>query len=259
MPIHDPHLNRDHRSTVDHAIVRVPGKRTRHGLHKRLAAVGIACLLGAFAMAQVIEPSPSSSPSPAPSQTPEATAQAVSPVSSVSTPVSSASAGLASASSAPSPSSSVVASLSPSVITEVASSSNTDTSVSQEKSDTPLPPRADSYRAQTPGFGVFLSASAPVGATPASTETGSVGTSTIGASPMKSDPIASVGSRPSRVLDARAMVALPVRAAAVAPAITAAHPRLILDSATLGDMRAHAAANTAEWQLLKSTCDSFIG
>lgn len=39
----------------------------------------------------------------------------------------------------------------------------------------------------------------------------------------------------------------------------AAHPRLILDAATLATLRQRASANTASWQLLKSTCDSYIG
>ncbi len=39
----------------------------------------------------------------------------------------------------------------------------------------------------------------------------------------------------------------------------AAHPRLILDSTTLSTLRARAAANSAQWQSLKTTCDSFIG
>ncbi len=47
--------------------------------------------------------------------------------------------------------------------------------------------------------------------------------------------------------------------AAVGPAITAAHPRMILDAATLATLRQRAAANTAEWQALKATCDSYIG
>jgi hypothetical protein len=112
-----------------------------------------------------------------------------------------------------------------------------------------------SYQGRATGFGVLLSAAAPVGAAPASAEAGPVGAGAV-----KSASVASAGSPSSRVLDASAMVALPVRAAAVtAPAITAAHPRLILDSATLGAMRTHAAANTAEWQLLKGTCDSYIG
>ena len=40
--------------------------------------------------------------------------------------------------------------------------------------------------------------------------------------------------------------------------ITTPHPRLMLDSATLATLRARAAANTPEWQQLKSYCDSFI-
>jgi hypothetical protein len=39
----------------------------------------------------------------------------------------------------------------------------------------------------------------------------------------------------------------------------AAHPRLILDAATLTTLRARSLANTAQWQSLKATCDSFIG
>jgi hypothetical protein len=39
----------------------------------------------------------------------------------------------------------------------------------------------------------------------------------------------------------------------------AAHPRLILDPATLTTLAQRAAANTAQWQSLKATCDSYIG
>ena len=56
-----------------------------------------------------------------------------------------------------------------------------------------------------------------------------------------------------------ALTALPVTTAAVAPAVSTTHPRLLLDSATLTALRANAAANTAEWQQLKAVCDSFIG
>lgn len=41
--------------------------------------------------------------------------------------------------------------------------------------------------------------------------------------------------------------------------ITTPHPRLILDSATLTTLRARATANTAQWQTLKTFCDSLIG
>jgi hypothetical protein len=41
--------------------------------------------------------------------------------------------------------------------------------------------------------------------------------------------------------------------------IATPHPRLILDSATLATLRARVAANTPQWQKLKSYCDSFIG
>ncbi|MDR3389829.1 MAG: hypothetical protein P4L92_22555 [Rudaea sp.] len=40
---------------------------------------------------------------------------------------------------------------------------------------------------------------------------------------------------------------------------TTPHPRLMLDAATLGALRSRAAANTPQWQQLKSYCDSFIG
>lgn len=41
--------------------------------------------------------------------------------------------------------------------------------------------------------------------------------------------------------------------------IVAGHPRLVLDAATLTELRARAAANTPQWQELKAYCDSFIG
>lgn len=47
--------------------------------------------------------------------------------------------------------------------------------------------------------------------------------------------------------------------AATAPAVTAGHPRLILDAPTLSALRKNAAANTTEWKMLKSVCDSYIG
>ncbi|MEO8802107.1 MAG: hypothetical protein ABI304_08460 [Rudaea sp.] len=40
---------------------------------------------------------------------------------------------------------------------------------------------------------------------------------------------------------------------------TVPHPRLILDANTLTALRARAAANTPQWQRLKSYCDSFVG
>jgi hypothetical protein len=42
-------------------------------------------------------------------------------------------------------------------------------------------------------------------------------------------------------------------------AITGAHPRIILDAATLTGLRARAQANTPEWIALKSVCDSYNG
>jgi hypothetical protein len=54
------------------------------------------------------------------------------------------------------------------------------------------------------------------------------------------------------------MLTLPLAASAAAPTL-AAHPRLILDPATLTALRARAAANVAQWQSLKSTCDSYVG
>jgi hypothetical protein len=41
--------------------------------------------------------------------------------------------------------------------------------------------------------------------------------------------------------------------------VSTPHPRLILDAATLTTLRARAAANTPQWQQLKTYCDSFIG
>lgn len=121
------------------------------------------------------------------------------------------------------------------------------------REDSSAPPllHAAGNRNPASGGGVLLSASASLfAATPAPADT----------APIETSPTAVGEPRPSQVLDANAMVAFPVRAAAAdAPAITAAHPRLILDNATLAAMRGRAAANTAEWQLLKSTCDAYIG
>ncbi|MEO6926519.1 MAG: hypothetical protein ABI129_07590, partial [Rhodanobacter sp.] len=47
--------------------------------------------------------------------------------------------------------------------------------------------------------------------------------------------------------------------AATPPAVTAAHPRLLLDAPTLAALRQNAAANTPEWKLLKAVCDSYLG
>jgi hypothetical protein len=41
--------------------------------------------------------------------------------------------------------------------------------------------------------------------------------------------------------------------------ITAAHPRLLLDTATLSRLRANAAANSPAWQKLKAYCDNYVG
>lgn len=53
--------------------------------------------------------------------------------------------------------------------------------------------------------------------------------------------------------------AVPIQVASTAPAITASHPRLILDAATLSALRQRASQNTSQWQRLKATCDSYIG
>ncbi|MEP6897632.1 MAG: hypothetical protein ABI870_03775 [Rhodanobacter sp.] len=45
---------------------------------------------------------------------------------------------------------------------------------------------------------------------------------------------------------------------AAAPVLSA-HPRMILDGATLSVLRQRAAADTSEWRALKSSCDSLIG
>lgn len=75
-----------------------------------------------------------------------------------------------------------------------------------------------------------------------------------------SAPDAGSGSVGRRVRNAVvAMSALPIRAAVTAPAITSAHPRLLLDTTTLAALRQRAAANTPEWQRLKTVCDSYIG
>ncbi len=56
------------------------------------------------------------------------------------------------------------------------------------------------------------------------------------------------------------LLMVPVVASTAASAQTlGAHPRLILDSPTLSRLRASAAADTPQWQALKSYCDSFIG
>jgi hypothetical protein len=55
------------------------------------------------------------------------------------------------------------------------------------------------------------------------------------------------------------MSALPIRAYATAPAITASHPRLILDADTLAALRQRAADSTNSWKRLKAKCDSYIG
>lgn len=64
------------------------------------------------------------------------------------------------------------------------------------------------------------------------------------------DPGVSGAPRPS------AFSAVPVTPQAVT---LAPHPRLILDSSTLGTLRQRAAANSPQWKALKATCDSYIG
>lgn len=53
-----------------------------------------------------------------------------------------------------------------------------------------------------------------------------------------------------------AFSAIPLDAA---PAIQAAHPRMLLDAATLARMRADVAAGTPAWNALKATCDAYVG
>lgn len=55
---------------------------------------------------------------------------------------------------------------------------------------------------------------------------------------------------------ASAFSTTPIRAQAVT---LAAHPRLLLDGATLTRLRNNAAANTRDWQNLKAFCDKYIG
>jgi hypothetical protein len=62
----------------------------------------------------------------------------------------------------------------------------------------------------------------------------------------------------TQVLDATPLSVLPIRLAVVTP-ISGPHPRMLLDAATLGRLRASAAANTAEWRSLKAACDSYTG
>jgi hypothetical protein len=64
------------------------------------------------------------------------------------------------------------------------------------------------------------------------------------------DPGVSGAPKPS------AFSAVPVTPQAVT---LAPHPRLILDSSTLGTLRQRAAANSPQWKALKATCDSYIG
>lgn len=57
---------------------------------------------------------------------------------------------------------------------------------------------------------------------------------------------------------AQAAAAVPLATTAV-PTVIAAHPRLLLDPATLARMQADAAANTPAWKALKASCDKYIG
>jgi hypothetical protein len=59
-----------------------------------------------------------------------------------------------------------------------------------------------------------------------------------------------------RLLASTLALMLPLAAGATT---MAAHPRLILDANTLATLRQSAANNSAQWQTLKATCDSFIG
>lgn len=56
-----------------------------------------------------------------------------------------------------------------------------------------------------------------------------------------------------------ATVSAQVLATATAPAIQTAHPRMLLDSTTLTNLRAAASANAPAWVALKAVCDSYIG
>lgn len=94
-------------------------------------------------------------------------------------------------------------------------------------------------------LGMALSAKVLVaGASAASASTGAGSSMTSGSGAHSGIVAASVGGATPAV---------------VGPTITAAHPRMILDSATLATLRQHATANTTEWQALKATCDSYIG
>ena len=64
------------------------------------------------------------------------------------------------------------------------------------------------------------------------------------------------GSQASGGIVAAAVNAVP---AVTAPAITASHPRMILDATTLATLRQRAASNTTEWKALKAVCDGYIG
>ncbi|MGP1665019.1 MAG: hypothetical protein ACTS5I_03700, partial [Rhodanobacter sp.] len=102
-----------------------------------------------------------------------------------------------------------------------------------------------------------MNTAAPAVASPtagiAGAETGALAKAATGTGALAS---ASTGSG---TFGALAMSALPIRALAAAPAVTSAHPRLILDAETLVALRQRVAANTPEWKLLKARCDSYIG
>ncbi|MFZ0869464.1 MAG: hypothetical protein WAM90_01935, partial [Rhodanobacter sp.] len=63
------------------------------------------------------------------------------------------------------------------------------------------------------------------------------------------------------VISPSAVSSTPITLAAASSAAVqlAAHPRLILDANTLTTLRQSATNNSAQWQTLKATCDSFIG
>jgi len=113
-------------------------------------------------------------------------------------------------------------------------------------------------QASVPGISSVIPVAAIPSVEPVSSMRPTTSTGTAGA--VTTAPIESVaGSSGSLGVPTAAAVAVRPFAAAAAPAITSPHPRLILDADMLAALRQRVASNTHEWQLLKATCDSYIG
>jgi len=141
-------------------------------------------------------------------------------------------------------------------------------------------PGAVATSGANPDFDAAVPTAAPVAiidapgrqSTPPSTPTLETGAFTAlrgrsaGSIPVANTPATPPAAHPNMLgggaeISPSAVSSIPIAVAATSSAAVqlAAHPRLILDANTLTTLRQSAANNSAQWQTLKATCDSFIG